>query len=61
MLSQKKTFNVNGWTLPINQSLQNILTKEEKESEFTVIATDLNIEYFLNNPLPEKPDLGEPQ
>lgn len=40
-------FEINGWKLPINESLQNCLTPHEKD--FGCIATKLNLRYFLEN------------
>ena len=44
-------FEINGWKLPIEVSLQDCLTDDEKE--MGAIATSLNLKYFIDNK-PEK-------
>ena len=40
-------FEINGWKLPIEESLQNYLTPKEKK--LGCIATTLDLRYFIKN------------
>jgi len=42
-----KCFEINGWKLLVDESLQNCLTQKEREAG--CIATTLNLKYFMEN------------